>query len=168
LPAFLYNSQMAGKKKKKSTDSNTIVVNKKARFDYFIEQTFEAGLVLEGWEVKSLRAGSVQLQDTYILIKDGEAWLLGCVINPLPTVSTHFTPDKTRTRKLLLHKEEIDKLAGATERKGMAVVALRLYWKKGRVKLEIGTAKGKKAYDKRATQKDRDWQRDKARIMKTG
>ena len=167
---IMYNRQMSGKtkKKKKSDNSNTIALNKKARFDYFIEETYEAGLALQGWEVKSLRAKSVQIRDTYIMLKNGEAWLLGCVINPLPTVSTHFTPDKTRIRKLLLHRHEIDKLIGAVERKGYAIVATAMYWKKGKVKLEIGTAKGKKTFDKRQTEKDRDWKRDKARIMKTG
>ena len=157
---------MARKKPKKS--GNTIAVNKKARHDYFIEETFEAGLVLEGWEVKSLRAGKVQLSDSYVLIKNGEAWLLGCLITPLNTASTHIHPDPTRTRKLLLHREELDKLIGAVDRKGYTLVALSLYWKRGRAKLEIGLARGKKEYDKRAVQKERDWQRDRQRIMKSG
>lgn len=150
----------------KGVGSSTIVTNKKARFDYFIEDRFEAGLVLEGWEVKSLRAGKVQLVDSYVIIKDNEAWLLGALITPLPTASTHIRPDPQRTRKLLLHRNELDKLIGAVERKGYTLVALSLYWKKGRVKAEIGLAKGKQVHDKRAAQKEKDWQREKQRIMK--
>lgn len=144
----------------------TIAVNKKARHDYFIEQTFECGLVLEGWEVKSLRAGRAQLTETYVHLKNGEAWLIGAHISPLNTASTHVKTDPTRTRKLLLNRFELDRMVGAVERKGYTLVALKLYWKAGRVKLEIGLAKGKKQHDKRATEKDRDWQRQKARIMK--
>jgi len=154
--------------KKAKAPSSTITLNKKAKHDYFIEDRFEAGLVLEGWEVKSLRAGRVQLRDAYILLKNGEAWLLGALITPLPTASTHIQPDAQRTRKLLLHAEELSKLIGAVERKGYALVATALYWKKGRAKLEIGLAKGKKAHDKRATEKDRDWQREQHRILKGG
>ncbi|MCZ6664760.1 MAG: SsrA-binding protein SmpB, partial [Gammaproteobacteria bacterium] len=128
---------------------------------------FEAGLVLEGWEVKSLRAGKVQLRDTYVLLKDGEAFLFGALINPLPSASTHVDPEPQRTRKLLLHRREIDYVKGAVERKGMALIALALYWKNGKVKVEIGLARGKKQHDKRAVEKDRDWQREKARIMKS-
>ncbi len=157
---------MARKKPKKS--SNTIVSNKKARHDYFIEEHLEAGLVLEGWEVKSLREGKGQLVDSYVLLKGGEAYLLGCVISPLLSASTHVEPDPSRTRKLLLHKDQITKLISQVDRKGYAVVALSLYWKKGRVKVDIGIAKGKKDYDKRAVQKDRDWQRTKQRILKHG
>ena len=153
-------------KKKPSTPDNTIAVNKKARHDYFIEDTLEAGLVLQGWEVKSLRAKSIQLKESYILLKDGEAWLFGAHISPLPTASTHIDPDPTRSRKLLLHRREIDRLIGAVERKGYTIVALKLYWKKGRAKVEIGIAKGKQLHDKRSTQKDRDWAREKARILK--
>lgn len=145
---------------------NTIVVNKRARFDYFIEDTIESGLALQGWEVKSLRDTKVQLREAYVVMKDGEAWLLGAHVTPLPTVSTHITPDPTRTRKLLLHRKEIDRLRGAVERQGYTVVPLRLYWKRGRAKLEIGLAKGKKQHDKRAVSKERDWQREKARLMK--
>jgi SsrA-binding protein len=148
--------------------SNTIALNKKARFDYFIEETIEAGLALEGWEVKSLRAGKAQITESYVLLRSGEAWLLGAHFTPLPTASTHITPDPSRTRKLLLNRQEIDRLTGMVERRGYALVALELYWKKGRVKLAIGLAKGKKQHDKRATEKERDWQRDKARIMKSG
>lgn len=149
-----------------STPSNTIGVNKRARFDYFIEDSIESGLALRGWEVKSLRESKVQLREAYVVMKDGEAWLLGAHITPLPTVSTHVTPDPTRTRKLLLHRKEIDRLRGAVERQGYTVIPLRLYWKRGRAKLEIGLAKGKKQYDKRAVAKERDWRREKARLLK--
>ena len=152
----------SGKKKNEST----IALNKKARHDYFIEQTFECGLVLEGWEVKSLRAGSAQITETYIHLKNGEAWLIGAHFSPLNTASTHINPDPTRTRKLLLNRLELDRMIGAVERKGYTLVALALYWRKGRAKLEIGLAKGKKQHDKRASDKDRDWQRQKARILK--
>ncbi len=155
-----------GKKKQKSPGTNTIAVNRKARFEYFIEDTLEAGLVLEGWEVKSLRAGKVNLSDSYVLLKDGEAWLLGCLITPLPTVSTHFRPDPTRTRKLLLHKKELSRLFGLVAQKGMALIALKLYWKNNRVKLEVGIAKGKRKHDKRASEKEREWTREKARLLK--
>lgn len=153
-------------KKKPSPSDNTIAVNKKARHDYFIEDSLEAGLVLEGWEVKSLRAKSIQLKESYVLLKDNEAWLFGAHISPLPTVSTHINPDPIRSRKLLLHQREIDRLIGAVERKGYTIVPLKLYWKRGRAKVEIGIAKGKQQHDKRASQKDRDWQREKARILK--
>jgi len=143
-----------------------IALNKRARHEYFIEENIEAGLALQGWEVKSLRAGKGQITEAYVIVKDGEAWLLGAHVNPLPTTSTHFVADPTRTRKLLLHRGEIGRLVGAVERKGYALVPLKLYWKKGNVKLEVGLAKGKKAHDKRATEKDRDWQREKSRIMK--
>ncbi len=143
-----------------------IAVNRKARHDYFIESTFEAGLVLEGWEVKSLRAGNAQLTEGYVYIRNGEAWLIGAHFAPLKTASTHVTAQPTRSRKLLLHRQELDRLIGAVERKGMALVPLDLHWHKGRAKLSIGVAKGKKQHDKRATDKDRDWQRQKARILK--
>ncbi len=159
---------MAKKKSKPANSSATIALNKKARHDYFITDRFEAGIVLEGWEVKSLRAGRVQLSDSYVLIKDNEAWLLGALITPLPTASTHIHPDPTRTRKLLLNRTELDKLIGAVERKGFTLVPLAMYWKRSRAKLEIGLAKGKQAHDKRATQKDRDWQRQKQRLLKSG
>jgi SsrA-binding protein len=152
--------------KPKKPASNTIAQNKKARFNYFIEESIEAGLALEGWEVKSLRAGKAQITESYVLLRGGEAWLLGAHITPLSTVSTHITPDPGRTRKLLLNRQEIDRLTGMVERRGYALVALQLYWKNGRAKLAIGLATGKKQHDKRATEKDRDWQRDKARIMK--
>ena len=143
-----------------------IAVNRRARHDYFIEDQFEAGLVLEGWEAKSLRAGRVQISESYVLLREGEAWLFGAHITPLPAASTHVQPDPTRTRKLLLHRAELRRLIGAVERKGYALVALSLYWKDGRAKLEIGLGKGKKAHDKRATEKDRDWQRDKQRLLR--
>ena len=158
---------MAGNKRTKSKHPGSIAQNKKARYDYHIEERFEAGLVLEGWEVKSSRAGKVQLRDTYVLLKDGEAFLFGALINPLPSASTHVDPEPQRTRKLLLHRREIDYVKGAVERKGMALIALALYWKNGKVKVEIGLARGKKQHDKRAVEKDRDWQREKARIMKS-
>lgn len=147
--------------------SNLIAKNKKARFDFFIEESFEAGLALEGWEVKSLRAGKAQLTESYVVLKDGQAWLLGAHITPLTTASTHIVPDPTRTRKLLLHRKELDRLAGLVERKGHTLVALDLHWTGGRAKLAVGLAKGKKQHDKRAAERDRDWERDKARIMKS-
>jgi len=148
--------------------SNSIAQNKKARFNYFIEETIEAGLVLQGWEAKSLRAGKAQITESYVVLRGGEAWLLGAHFTPLATASTHITPDPARTRKLLLNRREIDRLTGMVERKGYALVALELYWSKGRVKVAIGLARGKKQHDKRATEKERDWQRDKARIIKAG
>jgi SsrA-binding protein len=156
---------MARKPHKRSP--STIAQNKKARFDYFIEESFEAGIALEGWEVKSMRAGKAQLTESYVILRDGEAWLLGAHVTPLGTASTHINPDPTRTRKLLMHRTEIDRLTGLVERRGYALVALELYWKQGRAKLAVGLAKGKKQHDKRATEKDRDWERDKARVMKS-
>ncbi len=152
--------------KKKNKAPATIALNKKARHDFFLEDRFEAGIALEGWEVKSLRSGNVQLKESYVLVKEGEAFLFGCHISPLVSASTHIHPDPTRSRKLLLHRRELDTLIGAVERKGYTLVPLALYWKYGRAKLEIGLAKGKKAHDKRATEKDRDWKREKERIMK--
>ncbi|MCX8017627.1 MAG: SsrA-binding protein SmpB [Rhodocyclaceae bacterium] len=143
-----------------------IAENKKAFHDYVIEERLEAGLVLEGWEVKSIRAGRVQLKEAYVIVKDGEVWLLGCHISPLSTASTHVKPDPVRTRKLLLHEREIAKLIGKVERAGFALVPLDLHFSKGRVKLSIGLAKGKKQYDKREAEKQRDWQRKKARLMR--
>jgi len=155
-------------KKKPSDSGSTIAQNKKARHDYFIEERLEAGMVLEGWEVKSLREGKVQLVDSYVFIKNGEAWVSNLLITPLQTASTHIHPEPTRVRKLLLHRSEIDKLIGAVDRKGYTLIALALYWKWGRVKVEIGLAKGKQLHDKRASEKDRDWSRDKQRLMKKG
>ncbi len=153
-------------RKSKRTAGNVIAVNRKARHDYFIEDTFEGGLVLEGWEVKSLRAGNVQLTESYVYIRNGEAWLIGAHFSPLNTASTHVNAEPTRSRKLLLHRSELDRLIGAVERKGIALIPLDLHWQKGRAKLKIGMAKGKKQHDKRAADKDRDWQRQKARILK--
>jgi len=157
---------MAAKKNKNQSSNSTIALNRQATHDYFIEERFEAGLVLEGWEVKSLRAGRAQLKESYVTLRGGEAWLLGAHIAPLPSASTHVEPDPTRTRKLLLQKQELNKLIGHVERKGYTLVPLALYWSKGRAKLEIGLAKGKKLHDKRATEKERDWQREKQRLFK--
>ncbi len=146
----------------------TIAVNKRARFEYHIEERIEAGVALEGWEVKSLREGRIQFSDSYVLLKNNEAFLFGCLINPLPTASTHIRPDPTRTRRLLLHRREIDRLTGLVDRKGRTVIPTAMYFSRGRVKVEIGVAIGKKQHDKRRVQKDRDWGRQKARIMKRG
>ncbi|SMF95747.1 SsrA-binding protein [Methylomagnum ishizawai] len=159
---------MAAKKNKDSSGNSTIAHNRQATHDYFIEERYEAGLVLQGWEVKSLRAGRAQLKESYVVLKSGEAWLLGSHLSPLSSASTHVDPDPTRTRKLLLHRAELSKLIGHVERKGYTLVPLVMYWKKGRAKLEIGLAKGKKLHDKRATEKERDWQREKQRVMKNG
>jgi len=152
--------------KKNKMPDNVIAQNKKARFDFFIEQDFEAGLVLQGWEVKSLRLGKVQINESHIIIKHNEAWLLGAQIQPLKTAASHIETDPIRTRKLMLHRKELDKLIGSVERQGYTIVPLSLYWKQNKIKIKIALAKGKKLHDKRATSKDRDWQRDKARIMK--
>ena len=152
--------------KKKPNRNDAIAVNRRARHDYFIEDRLEAGLVLEGWEVKSLRAGSAQLTESYVNIRNGEAWLVGAHFSPLRTTSTHIQADPTRSRKLLLHRGELDRLVGAVERKGYALVPLDLHWSKGRAKLSIGLARGKKQHDKRAANKDRDWARQKERILK--
>ena len=154
------------KGKKKSDGGSTIALNKKAGHDYYIEQRIEAGMVLEGWEVKSLRAGRVQVKESYVKILHGEAFLIGAHISPLPTASTHISPDPTRTRKLLLQRSELHRLIGQTERTGYTLVPTAMYWKRGRAKLEIGLAKGKKLHDKRASEKDKDWQREKQRIFK--
>ena len=146
--------------------AGTIALNKKARHDYFIDERYEAGLALQGWEVKALRAGRLQLKEGYVLLKDGEAYLFGAHIAPLPTTSTHVIADPTRLRKLLLHRRQIDGLVGAVERKGHTIVPLAMYWKNGRAKLEIGLARGKKQHDKRADSRDRDWEREKGRLMK--
>ncbi|NEV63830.1 SsrA-binding protein SmpB [Thiorhodococcus minor] len=159
---------MAKSSKKKSNSGSTIALNKKAGHDYFIEQRIEAGIALEGWEVKSLRAGRIQLKESYVKILHAEAFLIGTHISALQTASTHVNPDPTRTRKLLLKRSELNRLIGLTERSGYTLVPTAMYWKHGRAKLEIGLAKGKKQHDKRATEKDRDWQREKERIFKTG
>jgi len=153
---------------KSKTAPKTIALNKRARYEYHIEDRFEAGLALEGWEVKALRAGRIQFADSYVLLKDNEAFLFGCQINPLQTVSTHIMPDPVRTRKLLLHRKEIDRLVGAVERRGYTVIPTAMYWSKGKVKVEVGMARGKRQHDKRKTEKDRDWERQKGRIMKRG
>lgn len=153
-------------KPKPTNESASIAENRKARHDYFIEGTYEAGLVLQGWEVKSMRAGRVQLKEAYVFIKNGEAFLYGAHVSALPTASTHVIPDPIRTRKLLLNKAELNGLVGAVERRGYTLVPLELYWKAGKAKLRVGLAKGKKEHDKRATSKDRDWQREKSRLMK--
>lgn len=155
-------------KKTAKTSPGTIALNKKAKFEYHLLERFEAGLELTGWEVKALRAGKGQLTDTYVLLKDGEAFLLGCNITPLASASTHVLADPQRTRKLLLHKKEIAKLIGATKQKGQTCIPLALYWKGNKVKCEIALAMGKKLHDKRAAIKERDWNRDKARVMKVG
>ena len=153
-------------KKRSKSSPNTITDNRKVRHDYFIEDDFEAGIALEGWEVKSLREGRAQLKESYVIIKEGEIYLFGAHLSPLPTASTHVHPDPTRTRKLLLHRKEIFRLIGAVERKGYTLVPLRLYWKNGRVKLAIALAKGKKQHDKRADIKEREWNRDQHRLLK--
>ena len=144
----------------------TITDNKKAFHDYFVEERFEAGMVLEGWEVKSIRAGRIQLKEAYVIVRNGEIFLFGAHISPLPTASTHINPDPVRTRKLLLHDSEISKLIGKVERAGYTLVPLNLHYSRGRIKCEVGLARGKKQYDKRDTIKDRDWQREQQRIMK--
>jgi SsrA-binding protein len=154
------------KNSKKKPASNTISLNRKVRHDYFIEDHYEAGLSLEGWEVKSLRAGRVSMDESYVLVKNAELWWFGGHITPLLSASTHIHPDNTRSRKLLMNKIEISRLIGQVERKGYTLVPLALYWKHGRAKLDVGLAKGKKEYDKRATDKDRDWKREKERTMK--
>jgi len=144
----------------------SIVENRKARHDYFIEETFEAGIELQGWEVKAIRAGRVNLKEAYVIVKDGEIFLLGMHVTPLASASTHVHPDPTRTRKLLLHRREIDRLVGQVERAGYTLVPLDLHFSRGRIKTTIGLAKGKKLHDKRETEKERDWQREKARLMR--
>ncbi|HYD95735.1 MAG TPA: SsrA-binding protein SmpB [Noviherbaspirillum sp.] len=144
----------------------TIVDNKKAFHDYFIEERYEAGMVLHGWEVKAIRAGRVQLKEAYVIVRQGEVFLFGAHISPLPTASTHVNPDPVRTRKLLLNGEEIKKLIGKVERSGYTLVPLNLHYTKGRIKCEVGLAKGKKQHDKRESEKQRDWQREQQSIMK--
>jgi SsrA-binding protein len=145
-----------------------IAENRKARFDYFIEERYEAGLALLGWEVKAMRAGRAQLKEAYVYLRNGEAFLFGAHLSPLPAASTHVNTDPVRTRKLLLKHGELQGLIGAVERRGYTLVPLELYWKNGRAKLQVGLAKGKKQHDKRAVEKDRDWQRDKARLLRRG
>ncbi|WP_028486802.1 SsrA-binding protein SmpB [Thiomicrorhabdus chilensis] len=158
---------MAKKTAKKKDASRQIAQNKKARHDYFIEETFEAGLSLEGWEIKSIRAGKVNIKESYVLLKNNEAYLFGAQITPLITASSHSVHDPLRLRKLLMHRRELDRLMGQVDRGGYTVVPLDMHWSKnGKVKCEIGLAKGKKLHDKRATEKEREWNRDKQRIMK--
>lgn len=145
----------------------SIAQNKKAFHDYFIEEKYEAGMALEGWEVKAIRAGRTNLKEAYVLIRSGEMFLIGCHISPLPTASTHINPDPVRTRKLLLHAEEIVKLIGKVERAGYTLVPLDMHYSRGRIKLEIGLAKGKKQHDKREAEKEREWKREKDQVMKT-
>ncbi len=150
----------------KDDSADFIAVNRRARHDYFIEERFEAGIALLGWEVKALRAGRLQLAESYVLLKDDEAWLFGAHVSALLAASSHVVPDPTRSRKLLMHRRQIDSLIGAVERKGRTIVPLSMYWKNGRAKLEIGLARGKKDHDKRADLREKDWQREKARVMK--
>ncbi|WEM41812.1 SsrA-binding protein SmpB [Photobacterium sp. DA100] len=154
-------------KKKPKQSSNTIAKNKSARFEFAISDEYEAGMELQGWEVKAIRSGKVNISESYVFLRNGEAFISGVQITPLNAASTHVVADPTRTRKLLLNRREIDKLMGAVNRDGETIVALSMYWKGSWVKLKIGTAKGKKLHDKRADKKDKDWQRDKARIMKS-
>ncbi len=153
-------------KKEASNNSNVIARNKRAGFDYHLLETFEAGVALTGWEVKSLRMGKADLGDSYVLIKDGEAWLLGTQIAPLDTASTHFVTDPTRTRKLLLHRKELARILAGTSQKGLTCICTQLYWKGHLVKARIALAQGKKQHDKRDTEKDRDWNRQKQRIVR--
>jgi len=144
----------------------SIVQNRRARHEYFIEEVLEAGLVLEGWEVKSIRERRVQLAESYIIVRNGELWVIGMHVSPLPTTSTHLRPDPTRTRKLLLHKDQINKLIGQVEQRGYALIPLNLHFRRGRIKMDIGLGKGKKLHDKRHTQRERDWKREQQRILK--
>ena len=152
--------------KKPSSTNPVIAQNKKAAFNYFFEERYEAGMVLEGWEVKSIRAGRVQLKESYVIVKQGAIWLIGCHISPLPTASTHVHPDPTRIRKLLLKANQVEKLIGKVERSGYTLAALDLHYRNGWIKLEMGLAKGKKQHDKRETEKNREWEREKQRLMK--
>jgi SsrA-binding protein len=155
------------KKTTKSSDlPTTIALNRKARHEYTIEQKYETGLVLQGWEIKGIRAGKMQIADSYVVFRRGEPWLLGSLVNPLLSASTHITTEPDRTRKLLLTKREINTLLGLVERKGYTLIPLALYWKGNKIKLEIGLAKGKKSHDKRDVERDRDWQREKQRLFK--
>ncbi len=144
----------------------SIVENRKATHDYFIEERFEAGLVLEGWEVKAIRAGHVQLKEAYIIVRNGELFIIGMHVSPLPTASTHIRPEATRTRKLLLHAEEIKKLIGKTEQRGYTLVPLNLHYRNGRIKLDFGLGRGKKLHDKRDTAREKDWARERERLLK--
>lgn len=158
---------MNKKTEKDRKTGGTIALNKRARFEFHIDERFEAGIVLQGWEIKSLRAGKGQLTDAYAVVKDGEIFLFGSQISPLLSASTHVVPEARRTRKLLLHRNQIDELIGAVERKGYTLVPTAMYWSKNKVKLELGLAKGKQEHDKRDVEKDRDWQRDKQRALRS-
>ena len=153
-------------KKKPKAQSSTIALNKKAKHNYFLEQKFEAGISLMGWEVKSLREGKVNLTDTYVLLQNGEAWLIGTNITPLPTASTHYVTEPIRSRKLLLNRRELDKLEAGVNQKGHTCVCTAMYWKNHLIKVEIALAKGKADFDKRNDDKERDWDRQKQRIMR--
>jgi SsrA-binding protein len=157
---------MSQPKRQSKSLGRVIAVNRRARHDYFIEDRFEGGLALEGWEVKALRAGRLQLQEGYVIKHEGEIWLLGALITPLPSVSTHIVPDPRRTRKVLLHRREIDRLIGKVDQQGYTMVPLSMYWQKGMAKLEFALAKGKKKYDKRQSKKDEDWQRRKRQLLR--
>jgi SsrA-binding protein len=158
---------MSKDKKDKSDDpARLIAVNRRARHEYFIEDSYEAGLMLQGWEVKSLRAGRAQVTEAYVTLKNGEAWLIGAHITPLKQTCTHEIADSTRTRKLLMHERELSQLVGKVERAGYTLIPLDLHWTRGRAKLQVGLAKGKKQHDKRATEKDRDWERQKGRVLR--
>ncbi len=152
----------------KKETNGVIALNKKAEFNYFLEERLEAGIVLHGWEIKSIRAGKIQVTDSYVLLKNGEAFLIGVQISPLPSVSTHFIPEPGRTRKLLLHKKELSRLVGLAQRKGYTIVLTRIYWKNHKIKCQVAVGKGKQAHDKRDTLKQRDWQRERARVMRRG
>ena len=154
--------------KPESATPRLIAENRKARFDYFIEERYEAGIALQGWEVKAMRAGRAQLKEAYVFIRGGEAFLFGAHISALTSASSHVVADPIRTRKLLLNRSELNGLIGAVERRGYTLIPLELYWKDGRAKLQVGLAKGKKQHDKRTVEKDRDWQRDKARLLRRG
>lgn len=154
-------------KQKENKQDSRIAQNNRARHEYHIDERFEAGIALQGWEVKSLRAGRINLSDAYAVVKNSEVFLFGASIMPLISASTHVVADDRRTRKLLLHRKEIDKLVGAVERKGYTLVPLNMYWKKNKIKLELGLARGKQEHDKRNTEKERDWNREKARTMRS-
>ncbi len=156
------------KKNDQKSSSNTIALNRRARYEYHLEERLEAGIALLGWEVKALREGNIQFNESYVLLSGGEAFLFGCHITPLVSASSHVSADPMRTRRMLLHKRELDRLIGHVERQGYTLIPTAMYWKKGKVKVEIALAKGKKQHDKRRTEKDRDWERQKSRIMKAG
>lgn len=144
----------------------SIVQNRKAFHDYFVEERHEAGLVLDGWEVKSIRAGRAQINEAYVVLRNGELWLIGAHLSPLPTASTHIVPDPTRNRKLLLHAEEIQRLVGKVEQRGFTLIPLDLHYRKGRIKLDFALARGKLKHDKRASERDREWEREKQRVLR--